>query len=86
MRHNKKRGKRGDDDWVIDTGEDIAPRRVSPRFRNLAVRRLGYTQTEAGRRTLCQIADELADLADLEKEWAETQEDTSWMNDGEGED
>lgn len=86
MRHNKKRGKRGDDDWVIDTGEDIAPRRVSPRFRNLAVRRLGYTQTEAGRRTLCQIADELADLADLEKERAETQEDTSWMNDGEGED
>lgn len=71
---------------MIDTGEDIAPRRVSPRFRNLAVRRLGYTQTEAGWRTLCQIADELADLAELEKERAEVQEDTSWLNDGEGED
>lgn len=71
---------------MIDSGEDDAPRRVSPRFRNLAVRRLGYTQSEAGRRTLCQIADELEDLANLERTAEEAREDDVWNNDGEGED
>ncbi len=70
---------------MIDSGEDDSPRRVSPRFRNLAVRRLGYTQTEAGRRTLAQIADELDDLLELEKERETASDEKDWMTDGEGE-
>ena len=71
---------------MIDPGEDHLPRRVAPRFRVAAVRRLGYTQTEAGRRTLCRIAEELETLRRMEREAADAaHEDTSWMNDGEGE-
>jgi len=67
---------------VIDTEDD--PPRLAPRFRNIAVRRLGYTQTEAGRRTVSQIFDELEDLAAMEKEAREGPEDDSWL-DEEGE-
>ena len=69
---------------MIDTSEDGDPPRLAPRFRNIAVRRLGYTQTEAGRRTVSQIFDELADLCEMEKEAREGPEDDSWL-DEEGE-
>lgn len=69
---------------MVDTSEDGNPPRLAPRFRNIAVRRLGYTQTEAGRRTVSQIFDELADLCEMEKEAREGPEDDSWL-DEEGE-
>lgn len=69
---------------MVDTSEDGDPPRLAPRFRNIAVRRLGYTQTEAGRRTVSQIFDELGDLAAMEKEAREGPEDDSWL-DEEGE-
>lgn len=69
---------------MVDTSEDADPSRLAPRYRNIAVRRLGYTQTEAGRRTISQIFDELADLAALETEAREGPEDLSWL-DQEGE-
>lgn len=69
---------------MVDTSEDGDPPRLAPRFRNIAVRRLGYTQTEAGRRTVSQIFDELADLCEMEKEAREGPEDDSWL-DEEGE-
>lgn len=69
---------------MIDTSEDGDPPRLAPRFRNIAVRRLGYTQTEAGRRTVSQIYDELRDLCEMEKEAREGPEDDSWL-DEEGE-
>jgi len=77
---------------VTESGEDENPRRVSPRFRNLAVRRLGYTQTEAGRRTLRQIDDELSDLVLIEREIRRAEEEAQadremdLENEGEGED
>lgn len=77
---------------MTESGEDGTPRRVSPRFRNLAVRRLGYTQTEAGRRTLRQIDDELADLVLIEREIRRAEEEAQadremdLENEGEGED
>lgn len=77
---------------MTESGEDETPRRVSPRFRNLAVRRLGYTQTEAGRRTLRQIDDELEDLVLIEREIRRAEEEAQadremdLENDGEGED
>ena len=68
---------------MIDTGEDDTPRRLSPRFYNIAVRRLGYTHTEAGRRTLAQLADELDDLTETEREAADgSEEDLDWMEEG----
>ena len=70
--------------WVIDTSEDGDPPRLAPRFRNVAVRRLGYTQTEAGMRTLSQILAELEDLCEMEKEAREGPQDDSWL-DEEGE-
>lgn len=69
---------------MVDTSEDGDPPRLAPRFRNIAVRRLGYTQTEAGRRTVSQIFDELGDLCEMEKEAREGPEDDSWL-DEEGE-
>ena len=74
--------KRDADRWVIDTEDD--PPRLAPRFRNIAVRRLGYTHTEAGRRTVSQIFDELGDLCEMEKEARDGPEDLSWL-DEEGE-
>lgn len=77
---------------MTESGEDENPRRVSPRFRNLAVRRLGYTQTEAGRRTLRQIDDELSDLVLIEREIRRAEEEAQadremdLENEGEGED
>jgi hypothetical protein len=56
---------------------------MSPRFRNIAVRRLGYTQTEAGRRRLGEISDELADLVNMEREAREGPPDYSWISTGE---
>ena len=67
---------------MIDTGEDDPPR-MAPRFRNIAVRRLGYTQTEAGRRRLGEISEELADLAAMEREAREGPPDYSWIRMGE---
>lgn len=74
---NGKMTKRDEAGWVIDTGDD--PPRLSPRFRNIAVKRLGYTHTEAGRRTLGQIADELSDLCEMEREAQEGPPDFSWI-------
>lgn len=76
--------KRDEGRWVIDTSEDGDPPRLASRFRNIAVRRLGYTHTEAGRRSPAQILDELADLCEMEKEAREGPEDLSWL-DEEGE-
>lgn len=67
---------------MIDLGDDDPPR-LSPRFRNIAVRRLGYTQTEAGRRKLGEISDELADLVQMEREAREGPPDYSWISTGE---
>ena len=39
--------------------EDENPPRFAPRLSNIAVRRLGYTRTEAGFRRAGQIMDEL---------------------------
>lgn len=71
--------KRGGDEWVVDPSEDEDPPRLAPRFRNIAVGRLGYTHTEAGRRQIGQIFDELEDLARLEREAREGPEDLGWL-------
>lgn len=69
---------RGEGEWVI-ASEEADPPALAPRFRNIAVRRLGYTQTEAGLRTLGQIADELSDLSAMEREAREGPVDLSWI-------
>ena len=68
--------------------EDENPPRFAPRLSNIAVRRLGYTRTEAGFRRAGQIMDELEDLVRLEREAADQQgqdqghDDTlGWMTD-----
>jgi hypothetical protein len=66
--------------------EDEEPPRFAPRLSNIAVRRLGYTRTEAGFRRAGQIMDELEDLVRLEREAMEQQtrdkDDTlGWMTD-----
>lgn len=68
--------------------EDEEPPRFAPRLSNIAVRRLGYTRTEAGFRRAGQIMDELEDLVRLEREAADQQaeaqghDDTlGWMTD-----
>lgn len=68
--------------------EDENPPRFAPRLSNIAVRRLGYTRTEAGFRRAGQIMDELEDLVRLEQEAADQQgqaqgrDDTlGWMTD-----
>ncbi len=49
------------------------------RLRLLAVRVLGYTHTEAGERTACQIAREL-DLTDGNKRKQPSGDDGSWID------
>ena len=58
---------------ITDDEEEALPR-FAPRFYNLAVRRLGYTHTEAGLRRLGQLMDELNDLIDLENEARDARE------------
>lgn len=85
----KKRVKRDDnaEEWKIDTLEedDIQPSAMAPRFFNIAKRNLGYTHTEAGLRTLCQIDDEMRDLNKIIKERDNSREndELSWIFDGE---
>ena len=49
------------------------------RLRLLAVRLLGYTHTEAGERTACQIVREL-DLTVGEKQKQPSEDDGSWID------
>ena len=68
--------------------EDEEPPRFAPRLSNIAVRRLGYTRTEAGFRRAGQIMDELDDLCALEREVMDQREQaqgrddtTGWLTD-----
>lgn len=87
MCDTKKRIKRDDDaeEWKIDTLEedDEQPSALASRFFNIAKRNLGYTHTEAGLRTLCQLDDELRDLNRMTKDAENRKDDLSWILDGE---
>lgn len=61
--------------------EDEEPPRFAPRLSNIAVRRLGYTRTEAGFRRAGQIMDELEDLVRLEREAADQQAEAQGQDD-----
>lgn len=75
------------EEWKIDTleGDDESSSALSPRFFNLAKRSLGYTHTEAGLRTLCQLDEEMHDMNLIleEQKNARDKKDISWILDGE---
>ena len=65
-------------DATIDE-EDNTPVRSS-RLRILAVRELGYTHTEYGKRTLCRIAEELAEAAEMRKPQISAGDNGEWID------